>query len=171
MQLCPSMFRGKPCIPEMDFSGIILQAGSGIPESRGFKEGTEVFGSIPVGPHIKEGKGTLAKFVVVEHGCVAVKPGSLPSEQAAGLSVAGVTALELLRNSKLEKGDKVLINGASGGIGSLITQMVKDVVGREGAVVGVCSTDNIEMVKSLGANEVSARFNSATLVQMWRKLT
>ncbi|KAH6720691.1 oxidoreductase [Leptodontidium sp. MPI-SDFR-AT-0119] len=154
MQICPMIFRAKPAIPEMDFAGTIVQLGSNVSESRNLKVGSEVFGSILVGAHIGAGKGALAEFVVVSAESLYLKPENISCEEAAGLSVAGCTALALLDAAKLEKGMKVLINGASGGIGSMAVQMAKSAVGESGKVVAICSKANAELVKGLGADEV-----------------
>lgn len=74
--------------------------------------------------------------------------------QSAGLPVSGCTALALLKAAKLEEGMRVLVNGASGGVGSLVVQMVRRAVGEGGTVVAVCSGGNAEMVRGLEAGEV-----------------
>lgn len=83
------------------------------------------------------------------------KPDNASFEQAAGLGVAGCTALLLVKKARLKRGDSVLVNGASGGIGTIVMQLVREVVGDSGRVVAVCSGRNLEMVGKLGANEVS----------------
>ncbi|TKA64351.1 hypothetical protein B0A49_12300 [Cryomyces minteri] len=91
MQLCPSIVRTKPCIPELDFSGCIISVGSSIPEARGLKVGMDIFGSVLVGPHISKGAGSLAEYVAVEANCVVRMPeaggdGRMEKmEKAAGL--------------------------------------------------------------------------------------
>jgi NADPH:quinone reductase-like Zn-dependent oxidoreductase len=154
MQLVPGLFRTKPSIPEMDFSGTVVKLGKAIAETSEMQVGTEVFGSVPVGAHVSGGKGSLAQYVVVSGEAIYLKPNSLPFDQAAGLPIAGCTALALLEAAKLKSGDAVLVNGASGGIGSLFVQMAKEAVGQSGKVVAVCSGANVEMVKHLGADEV-----------------
>lgn len=154
MQLIPMIFRTKPCIPETDFSGAIVRTGSKVPFSRELFPGTAVFGSVPIGEHVSSGKGALAEYVVVPAESVCLKPDNVSFEQAAGLPIAGITALSVLDLAKLKEGYKVLVNGASGGIGCMALQMAKDVVGNSGKVVAVCSGRNLEMVKGLGADEV-----------------
>jgi NADPH:quinone reductase-like Zn-dependent oxidoreductase len=154
MQLCPMIFRTKPSIPEMDFSGTVVRTGPKVPVSRELIPGTAIFGSVPVSQHVASGKGALAEVVVVPAESVCLKPDNMPSDQAAGLPTAGVTALALLDCVKLKAGYKVLVNGASGGIGSMVVQMAKNSVGESGRVVGICSGKNLEMVKGLGADEV-----------------
>ncbi|PVH71951.1 zinc-binding oxidoreductase [Cadophora sp. DSE1049] len=153
MQICPMIFRAKPAIPEMDFAGTIVQVGPDVPDTRNLKVGTKVFGSVLVGAHIWAGKGSLAEFVVVAADNVCLKPENMSLEEAAGLPVAGCTALTLVDAAKLKEGMKVLINGASGGIGSMTVQMAKSAVGESGKIVAICSKANIEMVKGLGADE------------------
>lgn len=155
MQLCPSFLRTKPYIPEMDFAGEIVQVDETLDSSRGLKPGLEVFGTIPVPDHLK-GQGSLSEYVVVEASCVVPVPKGMALDQAAGLAIAGCTALALLDRAKLERGQKVLVNGAAGGIGSMITQLARDAVGDEGYIVAVCSADKEDLMKDLGVNEVRA---------------
>ncbi|KAK0113515.1 zinc ion binding [Cadophora gregata] len=154
MQICPMLFRAKPAIPEMDFAGTIVQVGPIVPESQGLRAGTEVFGSVLVSSHIRAGKGSLAEFVLVSAENVCLKPENMSLKEAAGLPVAGCTALALFDSAKLEEGMKILINGASGGIGSMALQIARSAVGNSGKIVAICSKANIEMVKGLGADEV-----------------
>lgn len=155
MQLCPFFLRSKPAIPELDFSGTIVAAGPMALGSGRVAIGDVVFGSIGVGNHVKEGHGALTRFVVVPVANVARKPDRNVSDaEAAGLGVAGCTAVALMEKTGLQNGDSVLVNGASGGIGSMVVQMARDIVGRNGRVVAICSDPNAEMVKGLGADEV-----------------
>jgi NADPH:quinone reductase-like Zn-dependent oxidoreductase len=109
-----------------------------------FKVGDDVFG----------GKtGAFAEYICVraDKG-IALKPANISFEQAASVNIAAITALQALRDSgKIQPGQKVLINGASGGVGTFAVQIAK-VLGAE--VTGVCSGRNVEMVKSLGADHV-----------------
>src|SRR6516164_11838790 len=134
---------GKPDDPRLgvDFSGTVEAVGKSI--SR-FKPGDEVFG----------GKfGALAQYIVVrEERAVALKPASVTHEQAAAVAIAGVTALQALRdNGHIHAGQNVLVNGASGGVGTFAVQIAK-AFGAD--VTGVCSTHNVDLVKSIGADRV-----------------
>jgi len=95
---------------------------------------------------------TLAEYVCAAEDKLAIKPTNLSFEQAAAVPTAAITALQGLRDAgKLQPGNKVLINGASGGVGTFAVQIAK-VLGAE--VTGVCSTRNVDMVRSLGADQV-----------------
>jgi NADPH:quinone reductase-like Zn-dependent oxidoreductase len=146
MQLLPFTFRSTPAIPEMDFSGIVVSS------SCDLKPGTQVFGSIPLSQHVKTTSGTLAEYVAVPQTAVVPKPDSISMEEAAGLGIAGATALQLLKAARLKTGDSVLVNGASGGIGHLVLQMCCHTVGPTGRVKAICSSRNAEWVEKLGEN-------------------
>lgn len=152
MNLGPMIFRTKPSIPEMDFAGTILSLG---PSVQNFIIGDRVFGNIPIGLHFNKGRGALAEFVVLPFDRVVGIPVGMKDEEAAGLGIVGCSALALIDRAGPEEGDRVLVNGASGGIGTLLVQMLKDIVGEKGKVVALCSGSNVEIVKGLGADEVS----------------
>jgi NADPH:quinone reductase-like Zn-dependent oxidoreductase len=155
IQLLPMVFRTKPSIPEMDFAGTLVSVGAEVSPSRDLQPGMKVFGSIPVGQHVGKGKGSMAEYVVVPAEHVCKSPENMPLEQAAGLGIAGVSALALVDAGTFKEGDKVLVNAASGGVGSLAVQILKNAVGGHGKIVAICSGANAEMVKMLGADEVS----------------
>ncbi|WP_415923128.1 NAD(P)-dependent alcohol dehydrogenase [Steroidobacter sp.] len=125
----------------VDFAGTVAAVGNQVTR---FKPGDAVFGGR---------NGAFAEYLVVrEQRAVAHKPANLSFEQAAAIPVAAVTALQALRDQgKLQKGQKVLINGASGGVGTFAVQIAK-ALGAQ--VTGVCSTKNVELVQSLGADQV-----------------
>lgn len=125
----------------VDFAGTVEAVGS---EVSRFKVGDAVFGGR---------SGALAEYVKVrESRAVVHKPENLSFEQAAAFPIAAVTALQGLRDyGRLKAGQKVLINGASGGVGTFAVQIAK-ALGAE--VTGVCSTRNVELVRSLGADHV-----------------
>lgn len=123
----------------VDFAGTVEAVGKKVTD---FRPGDEVFG----------GKnGALAEYVCVRDG-IAAKPANLTFEQAAAVPVAALTALQGLRDKgQIQPGQKVLINGASGGVGTFAVQIAKS-FGAE--VTAVCSTRNVELVRSLGADHV-----------------
>jgi NADPH:quinone reductase-like Zn-dependent oxidoreductase len=125
----------------LDVAGTVEAVG---PNVTRFKPGDEVFGGVG---------GALAEYVVArEHGAIVMKPSNMTFEEAAGIPIAAITALQGLRDQgRIGPGQKVLINGASGGVGSYAVQIAKS-FGAE--VTGVCSTRNVNLVRSLGADHV-----------------
>lgn len=123
-----------------DVAGTVLETGAGVTE---FGVGDEVFG---------EGKGTLAECTVARSDRLARKPAGITFEQAAAAPVSGLTALHALRDhAKVQPGQRVLINGAAGGIGTFAVQLATYY---RAEVTGVCSADNAELVRSLGADHI-----------------
>ncbi|KAH7089980.1 chaperonin 10-like protein [Paraphoma chrysanthemicola] len=147
LHLLPFVFRASPAIPELDFAGIVEGIGSDVVD---VKVGDEIFGSIPVGQHARTTSGSLAEYIVVERSRVVKKPANTTLSEAAGLGVAGSTALDLVKAAKLKNGDAVLVNGAAGGIGHLVVQICMNKVGPSGRVVAICSRSNVDWVKELG---------------------
>jgi NADPH:quinone reductase-like Zn-dependent oxidoreductase len=134
---------GAPGFPRLgvDFAGTVVEVGNNVTR---FKPGDAVFGGR---------RGAFAEYLVMaEDGAVAMKPSNMSFEQAAAVPIAAVTALQALRDKGAVKaGHKVLINGASGGVGTFAVQIAKS-MGAD--VTGVCSTRNVELVRSLGADRV-----------------
>lgn len=131
----------KPKDPRVggDFSGVVEAVGSKVTD---FKVGDEVYGGR---------SGAFAEYVNVVNAIVR-KPANISHEEAAAVPTAALTALQGLRDhGKIKPGDKVLINGAAGGVGTFAVQIAK-ALGAE--VTGVTSTKNVEMVRSLGADHV-----------------
>ena len=126
-----------------DMAGIVEAVGRDV---TGFRPGDEVFGG-------REDRGTLAEYVTIHRDGVALtKPASLTFEQAASVPVAAITALQALRDKgRIQPGQNVLVNGASGGVGTFAVQIAKALGAK---VTGVCSTPNVEMVASIGADQV-----------------
>jgi NADPH:quinone reductase-like Zn-dependent oxidoreductase len=125
----------------VDFAGTVEAVGS---EVTRYQVGDEVFGGRT---------GAFAEYVTVgENRALALKPANLSFEQAAAVPIAAITALQGLRDKgRLKPGQKVLINGASGGVGTFAVQIAK-ALGAE--VTGVCSSRNVDMVRALGADHV-----------------
>jgi len=133
----------KPKDPRLgvDMAGEVEAVGKNVTQ---FKPGDEVFGART---------GAFAEYVCVRADkAVVLKPANVTFEQAASVSIAGLTALQGLRDAgRLQPGQKVLINGASGGVGTFAIQIAKTLAAD---VTGVCSTRNLELVRSLGADHV-----------------
>jgi NADPH:quinone reductase-like Zn-dependent oxidoreductase len=125
----------------VDFAGTIEAVGKNVTQ---FKPGDDVFGGRG---------GAFAEYVCRRaEGAIALKPASITFEQAASVNIAGITALQAIRDKgKVQPGQKVLINGASGGVGTFAVQIAKS-FGAD--VTGVCSTRNVDLVRSLGADHV-----------------
>ncbi|MFD0902605.1 NAD(P)-dependent alcohol dehydrogenase [Actinomadura sediminis] len=124
-----------------DLAGVVERVGDGVTDLR---PGDEVFGEVAL--------GAFAEAVAVPRDRLAVKPARLSFEQAASVSMAAHTALQGLRDAgRIAAGQRVLINGASGGVGTFAVQLART-FGAE--VTGVCSTRNVELVRSLGADDV-----------------
>lgn len=141
MRLGTGLRRPKETRLGVDFAGTVEAVGAGVTR---FKPGEEVFGGR---------QGAFSQYVTVhEDRAVVLKPANLTFEQAASIPIAAITALQGLRDQgKLRPGQKVLINGASGGVGTYAVQIARWLGAH---VTGVCSTRNVDMVRSLGADEV-----------------
>lgn len=124
----------------VDVAGQVELVGSKVTQ---FKAGDEVFGSC---------RGAFAEYVCTRESALVAKPANVTFEQAAAIPVAAFTALQGLRDKgHIQPGHKVLINGAAGGVGTLAVQIAKS-FGTD--VTGICSTRNLDMVRSLGADRV-----------------
>jgi NADPH:quinone reductase-like Zn-dependent oxidoreductase len=134
-------FRGpKKTIRGKDFAGRVEAVGRDVQR---WRPGDEVFGEVD---------GAFAEYACVRHSAVGPKPANLTFEQAAALPLAGNTALMGLRDlGRVQPGQQVLINGASGGVGTFAVQIATS-FGAD--VTGVCSTRNVDLVRSLGADHV-----------------
>jgi len=146
IRLVPGGFlQPKNKILGADVAGRVEAIGSNVKQ---FKPGDEVFWYLPSAT----GRGTFAEYVCANEKAITLKPANLTFEQAAAVPEAAMTALQGLRDKgNLHPGQKVLINGASGGVGTFAVQIAK-AFGAE--VTAVCSTRNLEMVRSLGADHV-----------------
>ncbi|MNI30550.1 alcohol dehydrogenase [compost metagenome] len=144
LRLAAGLLKPKNTILGADIAGRVEAVGKNVKE---FKPGDEVFGDIS-----RFGWGGFAEYVSVPEQALVLKPANITFEEAAATTVAAVTALQALRDKgHIQPGQKVLINGASGGVGTFAVQIAKT-FGAE--VTGVCSTAKMEMVRSLGADHV-----------------
>ena len=125
-----------------DFAGVVEAVGKDV---RGFQPGDEVYGDSGLAD------GTFAEYVCVPEDVVDHKPANLTLEQAAAVPLAGLTAFKGLREAAVSAGQKVLVNGASGGVGTFAVQIAKSLGAK---VTAVCSTRNVDLVSSLGADHV-----------------
>lgn len=138
------LLKPKNTILGVDIAGRVEVVGSNVTQ---LKPGDEVFGDMSA-----YGNGGFAEYACAPEKAFALKPSNLRFEEAAAVPMAAVTALQGLRDKgKIQPRQKVLINGASGGVGTFAVQLAR-YYGAE--VTGVCSTANLELVRSLGANEV-----------------
>jgi NADPH:quinone reductase-like Zn-dependent oxidoreductase len=134
----------KYSVPGGDISGTVEAVGKNV---KLFQEGDEVFGDLS-----GCGWGGFAEYVTVPENALALKPANISFEEAAASPMAGVTALQGLRDKgKIKSRQKVLIYGASGGVGTFAVQIAKS-LGAE--VTGVCSTRNLEILRSIGADNI-----------------
>ncbi len=139
LRLGTGLRRPKSGVPGMDLAGVVETVGSAV---TGLKPGDEVFGS---------GVGAFAECARAKAAQLAVKPAGVSFEQASALPTAGLAALHGLRAANVRAGQRVLVNGASGGVGTFAVQLAKE---RGCEVTGVCGPGGVELVRSLGADHV-----------------
>jgi NADPH:quinone reductase-like Zn-dependent oxidoreductase len=140
MRFATGLRRPKQPVPGTDLAGVVDAVGKDV---RTLRPGDDVFGWAP---------GAFAEYVAVKADQIVRKPAGMTFEEAAAVGVSATTALQLLRDDgHVRPGQKVLINGASGGVGSFAVQIAK-AFGAE--VTGVTSTRNVELVRSIGADYV-----------------
>ncbi|MBD1373421.1 NAD(P)-dependent alcohol dehydrogenase [Hazenella sp. IB182357] len=138
------LFKPKNTRPGADIAGRVIAVGKNVTQ---FKPGDGVFGDI-----CEVGSGGFAEYVAVPEHALVLKPSNLSFIESAAVPVAALTALQGLRHEgQIQAGQKVLVNGASGGVGTFAVQIAK-AFGAE--VTGVCSTQNLELVSSIGATHV-----------------
>jgi NADPH:quinone reductase-like Zn-dependent oxidoreductase len=140
MRPMTGLFKPKPTCPGVDLAGEVEAVGSKVTR---FRPGDAVFGV---------GRGALAEYACARENKLALKPANLTFEAAAAIPVAGLTALQGLRDKgRIQRGQNVLINGAAGGVGTFAVQIAKSFGAN---VTAVCSTRNTELVRSIGADHV-----------------
>jgi NADPH:quinone reductase-like Zn-dependent oxidoreductase len=140
VRITDGLRRPKQSVRGVDVAGQVEAVGKDVTR---FRPGDEVFGT---------GPGAFAEYASAGEAKLVLKPADLTFEQAAAVPVAGITALQALRDKgQIQAGQKVLVNGAAGGVGTFAVQMAK-VFGTD--VTGVCSTKNVELVRSIGADHV-----------------
>ena len=150
-------FTSNPWVPEFDFSGWVVAVGSGVPLGRGreeFEIGGAVCGAQRL-PDFPRRNGALAEYLVCNVESLVRKPAGLSFAEASGFAANGMTGVQATNLAGLRTGGRVLVTGGSGGLGHLVVQVCRAVVGEEGWVVATCSERNREMVLGLGADEVS----------------
>ncbi|MGA9519908.1 MAG: NAD(P)-dependent alcohol dehydrogenase [Myxococcaceae bacterium] len=134
----------KPMIPGLDFAGTVVEVGRGVED---FREGDPVFGAVSTRLN-----GTYAEYVRVGEGQLARKPERLSFREAAGVPVVGLTALQMIRDkAKVVPGDRVLVNGAAGGVGSFALQLARTYGAN---VTAECGPDHVQLMRDLGADAV-----------------
>jgi NADPH:quinone reductase-like Zn-dependent oxidoreductase len=138
-RMATGLRKPKNHVPGTDISGTVEAVGDGVTQLR---PGDEVFGWCT---------GAFAEYASAGEDHFLLKPANLTFEQAAAVGVSAIVALSFLRDQKFQPSQNVLINGASGGIGTFAVQIAK-ALGAE--VTGVCSTKNVDLVRSIGADHV-----------------
>ena len=140
-RIMAGLLKPKHNVLGIDLAGRVEAVGANVKQ---FQPGDEVFGS--------SSHGCFAEYVCVSEAEVVTKPANMSFEEVAAVPGAGITALHALRDhGKIQPGQRVLINGASGGVGTFAVQIAKAFGAK---VTGVCSTRNLDMVRSIGADQV-----------------
>ena len=140
LRIVPRLLKMPIGRPGVDVAGEVEAVGSKVTQ---FKPGDRIFGGA---------RGAFAEYTTTREKSIVTKPDSVTFEQAASIYVAGLTAVQGLRDhGKIQPGSNVLINGAAGGVGTFAVQIAKALGAH---VTGVCSTRNLDMVRSIGADEV-----------------
>ena len=156
-------FTSAPCIPEIGFSGVVVASGPRNLGDIGDSSAASSFHTqeeeVQIGDEVVglQWSGTLAEYVVASRSLVARKSKKPSMVESACLPGCGMTAVQACDLAGVKKGDKVLVTGGSGGLGSILVLYAKGVVGERGMVVTTCSGRNEEMVRALGADEVRKR--------------
>ena len=158
MQLVPTFLHATPMVPDFDLSGTVVDTwsppGDESPNEGGFVKGEEILACIPSQYSFPTGTGALATHVVIPAEYAVRKPPGRGLREGGGVLMSGMCAWEMCRLAGLKQGDKVLVNAASGGIGSVTLQMARGIVGDGGYVAAICSGEKRELVEGLGAERV-----------------
>ncbi|RAO65491.1 uncharacterized protein BHQ10_001503 [Talaromyces amestolkiae] len=153
--------KNRLAIPEIELGGRLIAAGKNVLSRRpDLKLGDLVIGLTDPAKSMRDGSGALAEYAVLP--VAHVVPYQLPSGEQEQLSLAewsalggvGCTAIQVTERAGLKAGDKILVNGSSGGAGTTVIQVARYILGPSGHIVATCSASNIDLVKSLGADEV-----------------
>ncbi|KAB5513609.1 hypothetical protein GE09DRAFT_1295036 [Coniochaeta sp. 2T2.1] len=153
--LVPSFMRSAGAtVPGLDLVGTVADVFCPPEMTARFAKGDEVVGLLVFAHILATGRGALAGLVALPARYAVRVPEGRKGRDVAGLLVAGCTAVEMVDGAEAKAGDRVLAVGGSGGVGSMVVQMVREVVGRDGWVVGVCSEGSAGLVRELGCDEV-----------------
>ncbi|KAK4451950.1 putative dehydrogenase, partial [Podospora aff. communis PSN243] len=163
--LMPALIRSGPArtaaVPGFDLTGVVEDVWTPsssqdqhAPTQSRFQKGDRVIAFPPFDHKRTHGVGALQGLVPIPAKYAVRLPEGKSLRDGAGLMLAGCVALQQVDETGLRQGQRVLVNGASGGIGTAAVQIARETVGREGFVVAVCSGRNVEMVRGLGADEV-----------------
>jgi NADPH:quinone reductase-like Zn-dependent oxidoreductase len=152
MKILPSLPFNSPWVPEIELSGEVVAAGDDAPaEMRNAGSHVVAFESVPSA--IFMGRGVLAEYVRIPACQVAHIDAGVDMASASGISGSGSVALRMIRTAGVREGHSVLVNGASGSVGSLLVQLCKL---RGAKVVGIASGGNESLVRDLGVDEVGS---------------
>lgn len=154
--LIPALARKTPTVPGLDLVGTVLQVHAPPTSIPRFKPGDRIVALVLFSHILSTSCGALAETVSIPARFAVKIPEVKGDRDVAGLMVAGCTAVKVVDDAGLGKGDRVCVVGGSGGVGSMVLQIVRDRVGVEGTVVVVCSGRNEGLVRGLGADEVSS---------------
>jgi NADPH:quinone reductase-like Zn-dependent oxidoreductase len=147
----PSIMRRCPAVPEIDFSGTVAAVGPKAPSQ--FPVGSHICGSLTVATN-RKGLGSLAEYAIISEETAGFSrlPEGVSLAEAAGLNCTGQTAVAMCEKAGIKGGERVLVNGASGGVGTMVIQVAKAMGAKE--VIAICSEKNASLVRELGADEV-----------------
>lgn len=147
----PSIMRKCPAVPEIDFSGTVAAVGPKAPID--FPVATKICGSFTVA-YNRKGFGSLAEYAIISEATAGFSrvPEGVTMEEAAGLTCTAQTAVLMCEKASIKGGERVLVNGGSGGVGTMVIQVAKAMGAKE--VVATCSEKNASLVRELGATDV-----------------